>query len=195
MGTKLTIRGGWLEPVRKIPSPNQDLRPAGETSLLVIHCISLPPGEFGGGFIDQLFTNQLDPKAHPYFARLAGLKVSAHLLIDRQGQLTQYVPFHQRAWHAGASCFQGRERCNDFSIGIELEGTETLPFTDAQYAMLAEVIRTLLDTYPGLSPDRIVGHSDIAPGRKTDPGPSFDWRRLHSLLQGYQDSRLRLTKQ
>lgn len=188
MGTKLTICGGWLEPARKVPSPNHNLRPTGEISLLVIHCISLPPGEFGGGFIDQLFTNQLDPKAHPYFAKIADLKVSAHLLIDRQGNLTQYVPLHRRAWHAGASCFQGRENCNDFSIGIELEGTETIPFTAAQYTALAEVTRVLMDTYPELSLDRIVGHCDIAPGRKTDPGPSFDWARLYRLLSAV-DSR------
>ncbi len=182
MRKKLTIQGGWLELVRKVPSPNQDLRPTGEISLLVIHSISLPPGEFGDRYIDQLFTNQLDPKAHPFFAEIAGLKVSAHLLIDRRGDLTQYVPFHRRAWHAGISCFQGRERCNDFSIGIELEGTETLPFADAQYATLAEVISLLLTTYPELSSERIVGHCDIAPGRKTDPGQSFDWQRLYRLL-------------
>nr|BAL56693.1 N-acetyl-anhydromuranmyl-L-alanine amidase [uncultured Gammaproteobacteria bacterium] len=178
----MTIREGWLEPVRKLPSPNQDLRPTGEISLLVIHCISLPPGEFGKGFIDQLFTNRLDPKAHPYFAGIAELKVSAHLFIDRQGNLTQYVPFHRRAWHAGVSSFQGRERCNDFSIGIELEGTETLPYTEDQYRILARVVRVLLNAYEGLSLERIVGHSDIAPGRKTDPGPSFDWPRLRQLV-------------
>jgi AmpD protein len=182
MRPKLTIQDGWLEPARRILSPNQDLRPTGEISLVVIHSISLPPGQFGGGFVDQLFTNRLDPQAHPYFAAIAGLKVSAHLFIDRQGKLTQYVPFHRRAWHAGVSCYKGREKCNDFSIGIELEGTETLPFTEAQYATLVEVLGVLLKTYPELSRERIVGHSDIAPRRKTDPGPSFDWERLYWAL-------------
>ncbi|MCX8048722.1 MAG: 1,6-anhydro-N-acetylmuramyl-L-alanine amidase AmpD [Methylohalobius sp.] len=194
MGTKLTIQGGWLKPCRKLISPNQDERPNGEISLLVIHAISLPPGEFGGQYIDQLFTNRLDSKAHPYFAEIAELKVSAHLLIDRQGRLTQYVPFHRRAWHAGVSSFQGRERCNDFSIGIELEGTETIPFTDAQYRILAAVTILLLAKYSELSQERIVGHSDIAPGRKTDPGPSFDWKRLYQSLQRHTNHRLNRTK-
>ncbi|MBN2702348.1 MAG: 1,6-anhydro-N-acetylmuramyl-L-alanine amidase AmpD [Methylothermaceae bacterium] len=182
-GTNWTIQGGWLKSVKQVPSPNQDERPSGEISLLVIHCISLPPGEFGGTYVDRLFTNRLNFKGHPYFAEIAGLKVSSHLLIDRHGHTTQYVPFHRRAWHAGVSCFQERECCNDFSIGIELEGIETFPYTDAQYATLGRVIHTLLDTYPELSPNRIVGHSDIAPGRKIDPGPSFDWKRLSYLLR------------
>ena len=182
MGTKLTIDDGWLQPVRRLPSPNQDERPDGEISLLVIHCISLPPGEFGLSHIDDLFLNRLDPEIHPYFRRIAGLRVSAHLLIDRRGALTQFVPFQRRAWHAGISSYRGRERCNDFSIGIELEGCDSLPYTPAQYHSLARVTRLLLHHYPTLHRDRIVGHSDIAPGRKTDPGPAFDWRRFRRLL-------------
>jgi len=178
------LAGGWLENARKVPSPNQDERPEGEISLLVIHCISLPPGEFGGRHIDRLFCNDLSPDAHPYFREISALKVSAHLLIDRLGGLTQYVPFQRRAWHAGISRFGERERCNDFSIGIELEGTETLPYTRVQYLRLAEVAATLIHHYPQLTPGRIVGHCDIAPGRKTDPGESFDWQLFHDLLSG-----------
>lgn len=164
-------------------SPNYDDRPDNkDISLLVIHNISLPPGEYGGCFIDDLFRNQLDCQAHPYFRQLEAVKVSSHLLVDRAGQITQYVPFHKRAWHAGASLYEGRERCNDYSIGIELEGTDFEPFTDAQYQQLAAVIEALLVKYPFLSADRIVGHSDIAPGRKTDPGEHFDWQRLKNAL-------------
>ncbi|BCX82208.1 N-acetyl-anhydromuramoyl-L-alanine amidase [Methylomarinovum caldicuralii] len=181
--TKLSIEDGWLTPVRRCPSPNQDARPAGEISLVVVHNISLPPGRFGGGHIDALFTNRLDPAADPYFAAIADLKVSAHVLIDRAGKTTQYVPFHRRAWHAGRSCFQGRERCNDFSIGIELEGCDDIPYEEAQYRRLAEIVRLLLERYPGLTPERITGHSDIAPGRKTDPGPAFDWARFRRCLE------------
>jgi AmpD protein len=160
------------------PSPNWDERPAGSAiSLLVIHNISLPPGEFGGPWIDLLFRNQLPVEAHAYFARLAGLRVSAHLLIRRDGQVIQYVPFSKRAWHAGQSQFQGRPNCNDFSIGIELEGTDHDPYTDAQYQALAQLTRQLQQRYPAISHERITGHSDIAPGRKTDPGPAFDWPR------------------
>lgn len=165
-----------------IPSPNCNERPDGEISLLVIHNISLPPGQFGGGHITELFTNSLDPEGHPFFAEIEGLEVSAHLLIERDGRMTQFVPFDRRAWHAGQSCFQGRQACNDFSIGIELEGTDDLPYTDAQYRVLAAVTRALLRTYLQLKPDRITGHSDIAPGRKTDPGPAFDWKRFIDLL-------------
>jgi len=150
--------------------------------LLVLHNISLPPGEFGGPWIDQLFLNRLDPAAHPYFAEIAHLRVSAHLLIRRDGSLTQYVPFHRRAWHAGVSSFQGREGCNDFSIGIELEGSDHQPFAPAQYEVLAPVVAALRSAYPAITPDRIVGHSDIAPGRKSDPGPCFDWQRLRGML-------------
>lgn len=165
------------------PSPNQDERPhPADVELIVIHNISLPPGEFGGPWIDALFTNRLDPEAHPYFRDIAGLEVSAHLLVRRDGELVQYVPFHRRAWHAGRSVYRGRERCNDFSIGIELEGVDERPYAFVQYARLAAVIRALLAAYPTLSRRRIVGHADIAPGRKTDPGPAFDWAQLHVLL-------------
>lgn len=151
--------------------------------LIVIHNISLPPGEFGGSAIDQLFLNQLDPAAHPAFGSLAGLKVSSHLLIRRDGTLHQYVPFDRRAWHAGRSCYHGMDNCNDFSIGIELEGTDHLPYESLQYDCLVEIVATLLDTYPTLSSEAITGHEHIAPGRKTDPGPAFDWRRFHQQLQ------------
>ncbi len=159
-------------------SPNQDCRPDDSSvDLLVIHNISLPPEEFGGPWIDDLFMNRLDPSAHPYFATIASQEVSSHLLIRRDGELIQYVPLHMRAWHAGESCFDGRERCNDFSIGIELEGSDDSGFTDAQYSTLAEVTCEIQRLYPTITADRIIGHSDIAPGRKTDPGPKFDWER------------------
>jgi len=151
-------------------------------SLIVIHCISLPPGEFGGDWIDRLFTNTLPPDAHPYFAGIHHLRVAAHALIRRDGSITQYVPFHQRAWHAGVSSYHGREVCNDFSIGIELEGTETVDYTGDQYTSLAELVAALLAHYPSLSRQAITGHSDIAPGRKTDPGPSFQWALFSRLL-------------
>jgi N-acetyl-anhydromuramoyl-L-alanine amidase len=174
---------GLLAAARQRSSPNQDDRPDGAVpELIVIHCISLPPGEFGGPWIDQLFMNRLDPGAHPYFAGVAGLKVSAHLLIRRDGALVQYVPFHRRAWHAGASSWCGRTACNDFSIGIELEGTDDGDYSTAQYRRLAATIRALCRAYPGLSPARIAGHSEIAPGRKTDPGPGFDQGRLARWL-------------
>jgi AmpD protein len=173
----------WLIDIPRTPSQNFDDRPEPtDISLLVIHCISLPPGEFGNDYVDRLFCNQLDPDEHPYFKDVYQLTVSAHLLIKRDGTCVQYVPFDKRAWHAGKSVYQGRERCNDFSIGIELEGTELIDYTDQQYQQLAAVIRILLETYPKLSTQRIVGHSDIAPGRKTDPGASFDWQRLLGLL-------------
>lgn len=174
---------GWLQGARRVVSPNFDARPQPEDiSLLVIHAIALPPERFSGPAIDQLFTNTLDPDAHPYFATLRGVRVSAHLLIRRDGGVTQYVSFLARAWHAGASSFQGRERCNDFSIGIELEGSDRRAFTQRQYRRLVAVTRALLARYPGLSSSRIVGHSDIAPGRKTDPGPHFDWPRFRAAL-------------
>lgn len=164
-------------------SPNQDCRPEGfRTDLLVIHNISLPPGEFGGPWIDDLFMNKLDPTAHPYFATIAARQVSAHLLIRRDGELIQYVPLHMRAWHAGESCFDGQERCNDFSIGIELEGSDDTPYTDAQYRSLADVTSEIQKQFPAITTERITGHSDIAPGRKTDPGPEFDWDRYKRLL-------------
>jgi N-acetyl-anhydromuramoyl-L-alanine amidase len=148
----------------------------------MVHGISLPPGEFGGPWIDRLFTNTLDAKEHAYFAEIAHLKVSSHLLVRRTGELVQYVPFHRRAWHAGASSYNGRERCNDFSIGIELEGVDDLAYEPAQYRALSEVILALCNAYDTLSPLRVTGHEHIAPGRKTDPGPAFDWPRLRALL-------------
>jgi AmpD protein len=168
-----------LTNAKQIPSPNYDDRPNPvDISLLVIHCISLPPGEFDNPYINQLFCNVLDPDAHPYFKEIYQLTVSAHLLIKRDGSCVQFVPFNKRAWHAGKSSYQGKERCNDFSIGIELEGTESIPYTEAQYIQLAEVIDSLLKAYPNLSKQQITGHSDIAPGRKNDPGASFDWQRI-----------------
>lgn len=161
-------------------SPNHDARPRGTAiDLLVIHAISLPPGAFGGPAIEQLFTNRLDPDAHPYYRDIAGLRVSAHFLIRRDGALVQFVPCGKRAWHAGVSMWQGRERCNDFSIGVELEGTDDRAFEDAQYAQLAALTRALRAHYPLAA---IAGHADIAPGRKTDPGPRFDWARYRALL-------------
>jgi len=180
----MNINQHWLTDITRTPSPNFDERPdPADISLLVIHCISLPPGEFDNHYIDRLFCNQLDPDDHPYFKDVYQLTVSSHLLIKRDGVCVQYVPFDKRAWHAGKSIYEGRERCNDFSIGIELEGTELVDYTDRQYVQLATVIRTLLETYPKLSTQRITGHSDIAPGRKTDPGASFDWQRLLGLLK------------
>ena len=174
---------GWLEPVIQVLSCNYNARPKGEqVSLLVIHNISLPPGQFGGGYVQQLFCNQLNCSVHPYFEQLQGLEVSAHCLIERDGQVTQFVPFDSRAWHAGASEFQGRQNCNDFSIGVELEGTDDTPYTGAQYQMLASLTRLLMQTYPAITPERIVGHSHIAPGRKTDPGPAFDWARFKDSI-------------
>lgn len=178
------VATGLLAGARQVPSPNCDERPAGMVpELIVVHGIGLPPGEYGGPWIDRLFTNALPPEGHAYFEQVAGLRVSSHLLIRRDGELVQYVPCHRRAWHAGVSSWQGRERCNDFSIGIELEGADHEPYESTQYAMLARVITELCRAYPSLSPDRVVGHSDIAPGRKTDPGPAFDWPRLHALVR------------
>jgi AmpD protein len=175
---------GLLRGARQVPSPNFDARPDGILpELIVVHGISLPPNQFGGPWIDQLFTNSLPPDEHPYFATVAQLKVSSHALIRRDGEVVQYVPFHQRAWHAGASSYQGRERCNDFSIGIELEGADETPYEPAQYRMLSAVILQLCAAYPSLSLSHIAGHNDIAPERKTDPGPAFDWQRLYALLR------------
>jgi AmpD protein len=181
---KLDSQTGWLEgDVCLSPSPNCDDRPAGEVvDLLVVHGISLPPGEFGGPYIDALFTNTLDENAHPYFKEIAGLRVSSHLLIRRDGEVVQYVPFTKRAWHAGVSCFDGRERCNDFSIGIELEGCDDAPYEPVQYQRLAELVRLLMAEFPALTSERIAGHCDIAPGRKSDPGSCFDWPHFRSLL-------------
>lgn len=177
------IQNHWLTDARRVPSPNVSDRAVGTPiDLLVIHNISLPPGQFGGPWIDDLFCNRLDPAAHPYFAEIAHLQVSAHLLIDRAGQTTQYVPFDRKAWHAGQSTYGDRSACNEFSIGIELEGCDDRAFTDAQYERLIQVVSALLAHYPQLSAEAIVGHSDIAPGRKTDPGPCFDWGRLRAAL-------------
>jgi len=182
---QFSISNHLLLPVRQVASPNQSNRePASEISLLVIHNISLPPGKFGGGYVDDLFCNCLDAAIHPFFSEIVQLRVSSHLLIERDGGVTQYVPFDCKAWHAGQSCFQGRESCNDFSIGIELEGTDDSTFTDGQYESLAEITGLLVAAYPAITMDRIVGHSDIAPGRKTDPGPLFDWQRYRSSVAG-----------
>lgn len=174
---------GWLEGVRRVESPNSDDRPTGiDLDLIVVHGISLPPGRFGEGWIDRFFLNELPAAADPYFATIADVKVSAHVLITRDGALTQYVSFKRRAWHAGRSLYCGRTACNDFSVGIELEGTDDLPYMRAQYQALATVVRALRDAYASLRRAEIVGHSDIAPGRKTDPGDAFDWSALHALL-------------
>ncbi len=172
-----------LTGARFLESPNQSARPPGGIiDLLVIHNISLPPGQFGNQCVEEFFCNMLDAAAHPFFEEIRDLKVSAHLFIDRHGCVTQFVPFDRKAWHAGASCFEGRENCNEFSIGIELEGTDDEDFTHSQYEALIAVTRVLLEAYPELTTDRIVGHSDIAPGRKTDPGPCFDWNLYQSGL-------------
>ncbi len=174
---------GWITGVKQCASPNADERPLESAiDLLVIHNISLPPGEFGGPYIEQLFCNQLDPEAHSYFRGIAHLKVSSHLLIRRDGEIIQFVPLNRRAWHAGESSFCGQSCCNDFSIGIELEGTDEQPFSEAQYTALADISRLILQTYPGITRERITGHSDIAPGRKTDPGQAFDWTRYRQNL-------------
>lgn len=171
---------GRVDTARYLASPNCDERPPGETvTLLVIHNISLPPGEFGGDAILQLFANTLDLGAHPYYASLAGLRVSAHFLIRRSGELLQFVPCGKRAWHAGASSWCGRDRCNDFSIGVELEGADDVPYTEPQYRVLAELTRALQSAYPIAA---VAGHCDIAAGRKTDPGASFDWQRYRASI-------------
>lgn len=175
---------GLIEGIEYIPSPNFNSRPFDiPIDLLVIHNISLPPGEFGGPYIDKFFTNTLDHSKHPYFDEIKSLRVSSHLLVRRLGKVIQYVPFLLRAWHAGESSFQGRTQCNDFSIGIELEGADDVPYTDAQYEILADLVVTLQREYPGITEDRIVGHNTIAPERKTDPGPLFDWKRLSQLVK------------
>ena len=177
------INDGWLDGAEQCVSPNFNQRPENTAiDLLVIHNISLPPGEFGGGYVQQFFQNRLDANLHPYFATIAELKVSAHLFIERDGKVTQFVPFNARAWHAGSSSFAGVADCNNYSIGIELEGTNELPYSDAQYLALEKVSRQLMLNYPKLTPERITGHSDIAPGRKTDPGPAFDWQRFRKSL-------------
>lgn len=180
----MKIVNHWLNQAIKTLSPNFDDRPCEEdVSLIVVHCISLPPGQFGGAYIDQLFCSQLNPEEHGYFKEIQHLKVSAHLLIKRCGTIVQYVPFNKRAWHAGQSKYKGREKCNDFSIGIELEGTEFNEYCEPQYKQLSSIIKTLLFVYPNLSTQDIVGHSDISPGRKADPGESFSWEKLFSNLK------------
>ena len=179
----LDSTGNWFDDARRVPSPNFDARPSGcGIDLIVVHGISLPPGEFGGPHIERLFCNRLAPHAHDYFRAVAAEKVSAHLLIRRGGDLVQFVALSERAWHAGESRFGDRVRCNDFSIGIELEGTDCTPYEDAQYERLGGVCLAIMRRWPAIGPDRIVGHSDIAPDRKTDPGPAFDWPRLNDLL-------------
>jgi len=180
----MNIDQGWLSQVDKLESPNADLRPdLNDISLLVIHNISLPPEQFGGPYIAQLFSNNLKPEEHPYFREIYQLKVSSHLLIDREGKITQFVSLDKRAWHAGVSQFEQRSQCNDFSIGIELEGADHIAYTDIQYTVLAHVTKVIINQYPMITRDRITGHSDIAPDRKTDPGPAFDWQRYENLLK------------
>ena len=177
------IKKGLIEFAIQLNSPNQDARPEGtEINLIIIHGISLPPGEFGNTYIQDLFMNKLDFKAHQYFENMKNLKVSAHLLINRDGVLFQFVPFHNRAWHAGESSFRGKKCCNDFSIGIELEGTDHEQYTDEQYSCLGKILQLLFNEYPFLSPRKIAGHCDVSPLRKTDPGPAFNWFHLYTLL-------------
>ncbi|MDH3410222.1 MAG: 1,6-anhydro-N-acetylmuramyl-L-alanine amidase AmpD [Gammaproteobacteria bacterium] len=177
---RIDTETGLIEPARQCNSPNQDERPKGAApELLVLHGISLPPGEFGGPEIEQLFTKSLNWDSHPYFDEIRGIEVSSHLLIRRDGELVQFVPFNRRAWHAGESCFKTRRCCNDFSIGIELEGEDDTAYADPQYDVLIAVTTALLAAYPALSAREIAAHSDISPGRKTDPGPAFDWLRLY----------------
>ncbi len=178
----MEIAEHWLTGCKHCPSPNYDGRVAAVIDSVVVHNISLPPGEFGGRHIEALFSNVLDPALHPYFAEIHHLRVSAHLLIDRQGSCCQFVGFDKRAWHAGRSSYQGREEFNDFSIGIELEGSDHVPYTAEQYLRLAEVITLLKRHYQAIVDENIVGHDQIAPLRKTDPGPAFDWLRLRGLL-------------
>ena len=181
----LSIVHGWLNTARRVASPNYDERPrGGEIDLLVVHGISLPPRQYGGPAIEAFFCNRLAADEHPYFAGIATVRVSAHCLIRRDGELVQFVALDKRAWHAGESSFSGRTRCNDFSIGIELEGCDDEAYETAQYERLAELSHALMNCYAGITPGRIVGHCDIAPGRKTDPGQAFDWNYFRRLLAG-----------
>ncbi len=178
---------GWVSGVERVSSPNCDRRPAGEeVDLLVIHGISLPAGEFGTPYVEQLFTNRLTGGEEDGFEMLRNLRVSAHLFVRRDGHLVQYVPLESRAWHAGLSAFEGRERCNDFSIGIELEGADEVPYTDEQYRQLKVLIHCIREKYPRITEERIVGHSEIAPGRKSDPGPAFEWERLFRTMESVE---------
>jgi len=186
---RIDTESGLLDAARQCPSPNRDARPSGCTiELVVVHGISLPPGVFGGDAIDRLFTNALDAQEHPYFAQIAHLRVSAHALIRRDGEVVQYVPFHERAWHAGRSQWRGRARCNDFAVGLELEGSDDIPYETVQYERLAAIVAALARAYPHLERTELAGHADIAPGRKTDPGPAFDWLCLHELLATTRDA-------
>ena len=177
---------GQLIGARQVPSPNYNQRPEhAEIQLVVVHNISLPPSQFGGGYIEQFFQNQLDWSKHPYFQSIEGMQVSTHLLILRSGEVLQFVNFNDRAWHAGRSTYLAKKECNDYSIGIELEGSDDQPFEEVQYSVLAQVIATLQATYPKIL-QHLAGHSDIAPGRKTDPGPFFDWPKTRALIQQYK---------
>ncbi|MFA9489281.1 MULTISPECIES: 1,6-anhydro-N-acetylmuramyl-L-alanine amidase AmpD [unclassified Mannheimia] len=181
---KLKIENGCLVHQKQVPSPHFSPRAnEDDISLLVIHYISLPPEEFGGDFIDLFFQGKLDPSLHPYFEEIKDLRVSAHCLINRKGEITQYVNFNDMAWHAGVSCFEGREKCNEYSIGIELEGSNNQPFTKAQYRALAKLTQSIQENYPQITDERIIGHSNIAPERKIDPGQYFDWDYYRSLLK------------
>ena len=184
MEFQIDSKVGVVSPARQVASPNFDARPvAAEPTMILLHGISLPPGVYGGPEIEALFTNRLDWEAHPYFVSIRGLEVSSHLLLRRDGELVQFVPLTERAWHAGESRFRGRACCNDFSIGIELEGDDETAYDDCQYAALTPLIRALQDVYPAISNRDIAGHCDVAPGRKTDPGPAFDWLRLYDSLR------------
>lgn len=184
----------WLSGAQRCLSANCDDRPADEIALLVVHGISLPPGQFGDGLVDQLFANTLDCSRVPQLADLEGVKVSAHLFIDRTGAINQYVPFDKRAWHAGTSCWRGRVNCNDFAVGIELEGTDDVPYEAAQYAVLVDVCDALFMRYPGLHLGSVVGHQDIAPGRKSDPGASFDWSGFLATLNSRARRRINVAE-
>ena len=182
---EINKKTGLLEQCKQCPSPNKDARPENAAiDLVVVHSISLPPGEYGGDAIERFFQNQLDKNQHPYFEEIHGMQVSSHVLIKRSGEIVQFVPFYERAWHAGQSNYQGRDCCNDFSIGIELEGTDTDEFEEVQYTQLAAIISALQSAYPAIS-DHITGHSDIAPGRKTDPGTGFNWDKLYNCPEIY----------
>lgn len=180
---QLDRASGRLLGVRSVGCVNYDERPIDtDIDLLVIHGISLPPGQYGGGYVEQLFTNSLDPTTHPYFATINDVQVSAHVFITRDGAISQFVPFTKRAWHAGVSSFQGRSGCNDYGIGVELEGCDDEPYAKPQYTVLADLTRLIMRCWPAITLDRVVGHCDISPGRKTDPGPAFDWEGLRRLV-------------
>jgi AmpD protein len=182
---RYTLEKGWIREARRVPSPNCEPRPpACEPELLVLHNISLPPGRYGGDCIERFFTNCLDWEEHAYYEEIRGMEVSAHLLVRRSGEVVQFVNLDERAWHAGCSSWQGRDNCNDFSVGIELEGCDDDPYTDAQYDALLALTTLLVSHYPLMAADKVVGHCDIAPGRKTDPGAAFDWSRYRRGVQG-----------